>query len=349
MATPWHSYLTGQLSFPAETATHFENFENVDSPEKLLYLNKTDIEAMCENARGHHDHHVPFLSERGLIASMHVVQGRSYCSRTTTIDDLTHEARETWKDFMESLHFQEDSTFIPNAKNFSTNWVKAFETLDDYFHMIKGDSSKVSLYYIIRPDVQVKDEANDPEANYTCRFEEMCMRMPHCNMDAGSPPQQIRARYYEADNCKVWDKLEAIFHDTPYWTHLKPFMRARDGRAGYMALFEMYLGPKTMYDMAAKAEAKMAKLRYVGGRHGCNFKAYVNAHLTLHGIFAHLKKHGGHQGISEASKVQRLMSGIHDRRLDVVEVKILLEPELKTDFMKCVHLCNHIIRHLPLR
>ena len=47
-----------------------------------------------------------------------------------------------------------------------TQWARAIETLEEYFHNCLG-TTKIPLSYIIRDDANVPDAANDPPATVT--------------------------------------------------------------------------------------------------------------------------------------------------------------------------------------
>ncbi len=91
---------------------------------------------------------------------------------------------------------------------------------------------------------------------------------------------------------------------------MKPYQRERDRRAAYKALYDHFLGPENTDNMATKADAKMSKLNYTWEKRQYKFETYVNAHKRLHNMYEDLKRHDGHEGLSNSTKVRRFLEGI---------------------------------------
>jgi hypothetical protein len=78
-----------------------------------------------------------------------------------------------------------EPTDMPDRKDFTDNWVRTFKILDEYLMHLIGNKCMVPLYYVVRKDADVVPEADDPPTNYTSRWSEMCIRMPHYTTTAG--------------------------------------------------------------------------------------------------------------------------------------------------------------------
>ena len=66
----------------------------------------------------------------------------------------------------------------------------------------------------------------------------------------------------------IWDKMIAIFQGLNTWTYLKPSKKHRDRRMGYKLIYNHYLGPISIYHMAAGAEKKLAQCTYTEKKSG---------------------------------------------------------------------------------
>jgi hypothetical protein len=342
-ATAWHTYLTADLTMTGDAATYIESYQGWTGLEDLIRLDAKQITAVMDTKRKTRTNPIDITAnqEKGLIDTMYYVKGMLYVSRAYNLADITRPLRQGWGDIWKTLNSYTEPTEVPDPKSFPSNWVQAFEQIDEYFRMLVGDTSKVPLYYIVRPKVEVKDEADDDPRKYASRWQEMCTRMPHWSTypvaAVGATPavSGVRTLVYNDDNKRVWDKLSLMFKNTEHYAHMKPHAKSRDGRGAYMALYNHYLGENNTANMAATAEVDIAKLRYVGEKRRYNFDTYVNAHKRLHNVFDDLKALG-HDGLCENAKVRRLMQGIHNRHLDFIKSQIISNRELYHDFDKAV-------------
>ena len=49
-----------------------------------------------------------------------------------------------------------------------------------------------------------------------------------------------------SDNKAVWELISALCRDEDCWTHIKPFMKKKDDRKAYRALYNYCLGKKNV-------------------------------------------------------------------------------------------------------
>jgi hypothetical protein len=108
------------------------------------------------------------------------------------------------------------------------------------------------LDYVVRPEIAVKPEAEDPPENYETVDQEMATRAPH----TGRPFANYR--------CKVWDIMSNICGKHSCFVYIKPDLRTRNGRDAYMLLFDHFLGPNNVGNMASEAETKLTSPLYNG-------------------------------------------------------------------------------------
>jgi hypothetical protein len=110
--------------------------------------------------------------------------------------------------------------------------------------------SNVGLCF--RPDIAVKPEAEDPAENYETVDQEMMARAPHTG--------QSFVNYRR----KVWDIMYTICGKHSCFVYIKPALRTRNGRDAYMLLFDQFLGPNNVGNMASEAETKLTGTLYNG-------------------------------------------------------------------------------------
>jgi hypothetical protein len=131
------------------------------------------------------------------------------------------------------------------------DWSRTMESIREYLaaqHGAKGST----LDYMIRQEVEVKPHASDPSDNYDTVNLEMNARAPHTG------------RTFQDDKHKVWDILSNMCAKHPCWVYIKPAQRGKNGRLAYELLFDHYLGPNTIGNMANVAETKLSSTIYNG-------------------------------------------------------------------------------------
>jgi hypothetical protein len=146
--------------------------------------------------------------------------------------------------------------------------------------------------------------------------------------------------YYEKENSKLWDILNRIFGATPAYAHMAVFAGTEDGRSAFLALKEQYLGANNAKIMAKIISAKLDNLSYSGETKTWNFEKYVNAHVECSTILNGLRS-SGHEGISEDTRVTKLVDGIQGHSLDAVKMQILASPD--TTFDQAVRLYKDVL------
>jgi hypothetical protein len=106
---------------------------------------------------------------------------------------------------------------------------------------VTGDT----LDYVVRPDIGVKPEAEDPAEGYETLDQEMNTRAHHTG------------RSFVNYRRKVWDIMSNIFGKHSCFVYIKPDLRTRNGRDVYILLFHHFLGPTNVGNMASAAEIKL--------------------------------------------------------------------------------------------
>jgi hypothetical protein len=150
-------------------------------------------------------------------------------------------------------------------------WPRTLEKIKEYLasqYGVTGDT----LDYVVRPDIAAKPEAEDPAENYETVDQEMTARAPHTG------------KYFVDDRRKVWDIMSNICGKYSCFVYIKPALRTRNGRDAYMLLFDHFLGPNNVGNMASKAEIKLTGTLYNGEKKRFTWETYVRVHIEQHSV-----------------------------------------------------------------
>jgi hypothetical protein len=93
------------------------------------------------------------------------------------------------------------------------------------------------------------------------------------------------------------------------FVYIKPALHTRNGRDTYMLLFDHFLGPNNVGNMASAAETKLTGTLYNGEKKIFTWETYVRIHTEKHSILNGLKDYD-YAGIDDSSKVRHLLKGI---------------------------------------
>jgi hypothetical protein len=129
------------------------------------------------------------------------------------------------------------------------DWTRTLEKIKEYLASQYGVTG-ATLDYVLRPDIAVK--AEDPAENYENVDQEMMARAPHTG------------RSFVNDRRKVWYIMSNICGKHSCFVYIKPALRTRNGRDAYMLLFDHFLGPSNVGNMASEAETKLTGTLYNG-------------------------------------------------------------------------------------
>ena len=178
--------------------------------------------------------------------------------------------------------------------------------------------------------------ANDPtyRANgrkYFTHDEEMIARGFILSGPAviGTDPEEIGpfTDPFITNRALIWDKMVAIFQGPDAWTHLKSAKKHRDGRPGFRIIYNHYLSPRNIDQMAAGAEKKLFQYSYTGERMNWTFDKCATLHKEKHNLLDSLKENV-YKGIDQRSKVRYQSEGIKTTSLDSVKTRIMSDESL---------------------
>jgi hypothetical protein len=126
------------------------------------------------------------------------------------------------------------------------DWPRTLEKIREYIASQYGVTG-ATLDYVVRPDIDVKPEAEDPTVD-----KEMTARAPHTG------------RSFLNDRRKAWDIMSNICVKHSCFVYIKPALRTRNGRDAYMLLFYHFLGPNNVGNMSSAADTKLTETLYNG-------------------------------------------------------------------------------------
>jgi hypothetical protein len=189
------------------------------------------------------------------------------------------------------------------------------------------------LDYVVRPDIAIKPEAEDPAENYETADQEMTARAPHTG------------RSFVDDRRKVWKIMSNICGKHSFFVYIKPALRNRNGRDAYMLLFYHLLGPNNVGNMASEAETKLTGTLYNGENKRFTCETYVRINTEQNSVLNGLKDYG-YAGIDDSSKVRHLLKGIKMTELDVCKTQVMASPSLRDNFAATVELYSTFIKQM---
>jgi hypothetical protein len=214
-------------------------------------------------------------------------------------------------------------------------WPRTLKKIKEYLASQYGVAG-ATLDYVVRPEIAVKPEAEYPAENYETVDQEMTARAPRTG------------RSFVNDRRKVWDIMSNICGKHSSFFYIKPALRTRNGRDAYMLLFDQFLGPNNVGNMASEAETKLTSTLYNGEKRSVTWETYVRIHNEQHSVLNGLKDYG-YAGIDDSSKVRHLLKGIKTTELDVCKTQVMDSPSLRDDFAATVELYSAFIKKMKAK
>lgn len=326
--------------------------QGLDSLDEIKLLTDDEIESLCKVVRrpggtipGPNPGDAPvnnpgtpinLRAENHLKLLAFYLRHQDRVSRHTNVADVTLDTIRTLRELrdFESAYKAPDDPPAINAKD----WPKTMENIHEYLRSYLGDH-RIPLAYVIRKDEEVP--ATDPEGGYPTVQDAMIARAKHFNVaaDGSRTPDAT----YVTNREKVYEIIAKMTREHSCWTYVKPAQKTRDGRMAFMGLFNQFLGPNNVDNMATLAEDKLKTTVYNGEQRRWDFEKYVNVHKSQHSIMEGLVEHG-YTGIDPRSKVRYLLDGIKTDKFDSVKTRIMSDAALRNDFDACVTLYQDFIK-----
>jgi hypothetical protein len=228
--------------------------------------------------------------------------------RTLTPATITLEWIAAWE-FL--IRFYKDATDKKATdddlpKIIMSDWAKTKDLVITHFSQLYGEEG-VPLAYLLRENVAVTAEADDPQAAYNDNTnQELIKRAPHVGPS------------YRADNATLCRLLKKMTTETAAYEYI--CQQQTNGRLAWMLLMDTYLGKQHTQLQAAKYEKKLASATYRGESARFTFQKYWDIHTQAHTRLDGLTTHGYH-GMDEGTKIRYFIDGIQDPKLNsVIEI-----------------------------
>jgi hypothetical protein len=106
-------------------------------------------------------------------------------------------------------------------------------------------------------------------------------------------------RSFMDDRRNVWDIMSNICVKHYCFVYIKPALRTRNGRDAYMLLFDHFVGPNNVGNIASEAETKFTSTLYNGEKKRFTWETYVRIHTEQHSVLNGLKDYG-YAGIDDS-------------------------------------------------
>jgi hypothetical protein len=202
------------------------------------------------------------------------------------------------------------------------DWPRTLETIKEHLSSQYG-GPRDTLDYVVQPDIAVKPEAADPAEWYDTADQKMTARAPRTG------------RAFVHDRRKVWDIMSNICGKQYCFVYTKPALRTRNGWDAYMLLFDHFLGPNNVVNMASAVETKITGTLYNGEKKRFTWNTYLRIRIEQHSVLNGLKDYG-YAGIYNSSKVRHLLKGIKTTELNVYKTQVMASPNGRDDFASTI-------------
>jgi hypothetical protein len=212
------------------------------------------------------------------------------------------------------------------------DWPRNLEKTKEYLASQYGVTG-ATLDYVVRPDIEVKPEAEDPADGYETVDQEMTARAPHTG------------RSFVDDRRKVWGIMSNICGKHSCFVYIKPALRTRNIRDACMILFDHFLRPNNVGNISSEAEKKLTGTLYNGEKKCFAWETYLRIHTEQHSVLNGLKDYG-YAGIGDSSKVRHLLKGIKTTELDVCKTQVMASPYMRDNFAANVELYSTFIKQM---
>jgi hypothetical protein len=110
-----------------------------------------------------------------------------------------------------------------------------------------------------------------------------------------------------------------------------------------MLLFDNFLGPNNVGNMASPAETKLAGTICNGEKKRSTWETYVRINTEQHSVLNGLKDYG-YARIDDLSKVRHLLKGTKTTELDVCQTQVMASSSLRDGFASTVELYSTFIK-----
>jgi hypothetical protein len=153
----------------------------------------------------------------------------------------------------------------------------------------------------------------------------MTVRAPHTGLS------------FVDDRHTVWEILSNIYGKYSCFVYIKSALPTRNGRDAHILLFDHFLGPNNVGNMASDADIKLTGTLYNDGNKKFTWETCVQINTEQNSVLNGLKGYG-YASIDYSSKVRHFLKGIKTNELDVCKTQVMTTPYICDIFASTVKL-----------
>ena len=268
---------------------------------------------------------IPAICESRMKDAAFTAKYYDMIGRRITGDSMSADRIHEFKVLKELQKNHKDPDKLPTiSKSFSIT--KALDALPGYLRERFGCRG-VALSYIIRANAtpgdvpaQALDSVTSPA--YTSIMDELIDFSPHQGPE------------FNEDNATVLSILKEITKDTTYVSSVTPHVRARNGRAAFLALSQHNMGNTRFQKLVDDAEVMVTQRVWNGKNTRYILKTHIAKHRDAFNDMVLSHQHISYNLPDGRTRVTRLLNSITSNDATVVSAKtqILASPQLEHNF-----------------
>jgi hypothetical protein len=112
------------------------------------------------------------------------------------------------------------------------------------------------------------------------------------------------------NNALVYYYIEEATRSTSYAASIKPFTRAKDGRAAFTAMLSQYVGEDKWRALIKQAEEMIHNRKWKGQQSNFSLEKFIGQHRTAYVNMCQCETHVEYQLPNEIGRVTYLLAGI---------------------------------------
>ena len=200
------------------------------------------------------------------------------------------------------------------------NWTKTMEILEECLKVNIGVKG-VPLSCVVISKEAVAPNLDEHDTSFFSSKDEIVAHAPI--LEGG-----LRTVTFKTDMMKVWGLIYVVTRDLYCCTYFKSSQRTRDGSKAYRDLWDHFLVPDNLDNMASESKRPLVATHYSGERKRFNFERYVKIQKYQHHILESLKEHGN-VGIGPVYQVRHFIEGIKITQFDAVKDHIMATASIR--------------------
>jgi hypothetical protein len=201
---------------------------------------------------------------------------------------------------------------VPEMTLEQTNAAACFSQMCQYLRKLRSKMMGLPLDYVVQvalkgpfdyPDAKEPDPSpfGDLNSPYVSVDDELVTRAPILDCNCSRLDLRTPVVYLEHDgpfertfisNSAVYDILHTVWGKSSWWTHCKPYEKAKNGRQAFRTLHAQLLGGPRVVATGDAIVTKIQALVYEGDWEHFTFDKYVQLHVDQHNLHNDLFDYG---------------------------------------------------------